>query len=737
MPDQRRAVPDARQQAFVRHVRDRVTAGADLVDLVAEFRLHPAALTDKLAAVGVVSLVPGAPQPNDTPAVRRANLTWLRLLTATVDDDQARLALLSRHCDQDPAARSWTTWLTGHGLIGRDKPRQFYGDRAWCAVQIARGRTRSQIANAAGSTSVNRVVQALQAHGLPVPASARRTGALPDQLDDPAWLAAAVADASRNAVAAELGVTFATLQRALERHGISTARRRPSGAKPRFPQLYDVDWVQSRAADGATRASVAAELGCSEASVVAACRRAGVSMPTGRVRGRPKRYPELSNATLLRAELERRVAALRDAGAHDVTVAVDELAAAIGCAPDTLRAACYEHQIRLPRAPHPSACPELSSRTWLAKHAHLTPQQAADALGCHVGQIYRAARQYAVEMADGRSVGRGNPNLSDPAVIAAVFEEVADHERPRQEAARLLGCAVDTLRSACRAAGLELPPSGRRGRRSFPQLHQPAWLAEQVEAGAGVAQLAERIGCSTAAVRRALQTHSIEGWRSRGSFPQLSDADTVRGWVDAGGVAEVARQAGCSYPTAWRAARTHASDLLDVDLDEDAIVAAFNEHGNQTQIARTMGLSPSTVHRILTVRGCLQVDPERVAHPKLADRDWLAEQVESGRTAAAIAAELEVSAGSVRTMMSRFGLRSHRRGRRPRYEQLADREWLRVKADSCTARQIADEVGCTTSAVYAALRRHHLDGLKDPSAASGPAGDDTAAPADDDSQEAA
>ncbi len=99
------------------------------------------------------------------------------------------------------------------------------------------------------------------------------------QLDDAEWLTGRyVAEGATQAeIAAELDCTAPTVWTALTRHGIIEAR--PAGQR-QSPLLDDAEWLARRYVDeGATRAEIAAEAGCSKAAVRHALVRHGIEAP--------------------------------------------------------------------------------------------------------------------------------------------------------------------------------------------------------------------------------------------------------------------------------------------------------------------------------------------------------------------------------------------------------------------------------------------------------------------------
>ena len=165
------------------------------------------------------------------------------------------------------------TALTAAGVVwtGRRPPTypQLYVD-GWLAEQFAAGGSVRSIAETVGC-SASAVRHAADKLGV-----SRRRFAAPTfpQLHDPEWLReryVAQGHTSRE-IAAMIGCTENSVLRALHAAGIPT---RPGRPPRRFPELHDVRWVRRRyLTDRATSAEIAAELGCSRATVTRALRRA-------------------------------------------------------------------------------------------------------------------------------------------------------------------------------------------------------------------------------------------------------------------------------------------------------------------------------------------------------------------------------------------------------------------------------------------------------------------------------
>ena len=251
-------------------------------------------------------------------AVRDARLTDAGWLRDRVEQRGASASDLAR--ELGVGILEVHTALTAAGVVwtGRRPPTypQLYVN-GWLAEQFAAGGSVRSIAETVGC-SASAVRHAADKLGV-----SRRRFAAPTfpQLHDPEWLRERYVAQGQTSqeIAALIGCTENSVLRALHAAGIPT---RPGRPPRRFPELHDVRWVRRRyVTERATSAEIAAELGCSLATVTKALRRAQVP-----VRGN-RRFPQLaSRAWLRRAFVTDRLT-------------VGQVAAEIGCRPATVRKA--------------------------------------------------------------------------------------------------------------------------------------------------------------------------------------------------------------------------------------------------------------------------------------------------------------------------------------------------------------------------------------------------------------
>lgn len=106
------------------------------------------------------------------------------------------------------------------------------------------------------------------------------------------------------------------------------------------------------------------------------------------------------------------------------------------------------------------------------------------------------------------------------------------------------------------------------------------------------------------------------------------------------------------------------------------------------------------------------VAPPRRSHVVLDDPEVLDEAYRSSRSIAELAERVGVSAATVRRAMIRHGIDrlARNRNRRPSSAAvLDDRDWLVDRYRVHTGVEIAEDLGVSTTAVYAAMKRHGID----------------------------
>ncbi len=142
--------------------------------------------------------------------------------------------------------------------------------------------------------STSTVQRALVRHGIDrLPRNRNRRPKTAARLDDAAWLARTYANRTAVDIANELGTTARTVYAAMAHHGIP--RRTPTATVAvRHPELGDTDWL-CRAVESEASGAAAAHVGVSPGTLTNAYRRAGLdpsSTPLLFARGRRKPRPD-------------------------------------------------------------------------------------------------------------------------------------------------------------------------------------------------------------------------------------------------------------------------------------------------------------------------------------------------------------------------------------------------------------------------------------------------------------
>ena len=304
------------------------------------------------------------------------------------------------------------------------------------------------------------------------------------------------------------------------------------------------------------------------------------------------------------------------------------------------------------------------------------------------------------------------PTLDEVAAALDAGERVVD-------IARRAGCSPRSIRNVALRGGLALPRARRRAV-DDENLADAAWLRDRVERG-GVSPsgLAAELAVDVAEVRAALDAAGVEWSDRRAPKYQLL---YVEGWLAdrfaaGGSLRTVAEEVGCSPAAVRRAANELAvprrpfaaptfPELHDRKWLRERYVA--QRHTSQA-IADELGCTAESVLRALHAVG-IRTRPGRPPRrfPELHDVRWVRRRyLKEQATSAEIAAEQGCSPATVARALrrARVGVRGNRR-----FPRLASRTWLRraYVTDRLTVDQIAAAVGCRPSTVHRALQRAGL-----------------------------
>lgn len=141
--------------------------------------------------------------------------------------------------------------------------------------------------------SASTVQRALVARGIDrLPRNRNRRPTTAAVLDDPAWLAEQYRTGTAVSIASEAGVSPRTVYAAMQRHGI-VRRDKPGALALTQPKLIDGEWL-AEAVERASSSVIAVELGVHSGTVLEAYRRVGIEpsqtsqyYARGRARARP------------------------------------------------------------------------------------------------------------------------------------------------------------------------------------------------------------------------------------------------------------------------------------------------------------------------------------------------------------------------------------------------------------------------------------------------------------------
>lgn len=251
---------------------------------------------------------------------------------------------------------------------------------------------------------------------------------------------------------------------------------------------------------------------------------------------------------------------------------------------------------------------------------------------------------------------------------------------------------------------------------TVPELVDPVTLRRlHVTDGKSLAAIAKQVGCSPFDVGRALHRHGIAQRTHHRMYPELADGDMLRRWYETEGLSasEISRRVGCTDGAVSAAlvrhgitprARREYPELADRDL----LRRWYETEGRSfSDIAAEVGCAPQSVSAALARHG-VPTRSTRAARPAgLDDRDLLAGLRADGLTIEQIAEQVGASTSATRSAMGRLGLTGTRRSRYPQLDDVAALK--RMAAAGMAASEIAGQIGCTSRAVRDAFARHGLD----------------------------
>jgi len=256
------------------------------------------------------------------------------------------------------------------------------------------------------------------------------------------------------------------------------------------------------------------------------------------------------------------------------------------------------------------------------------------------------------------------------------------------------------------------------------------WLrVRYVDDRMSTTQIAEQCGCDASTITRWLHNHGIETRAGGKKVPdeRLTDESWMRKQYDKQlkSSREIANACQCSKATVYRWLRKHGIEtggkercLADPRLaDKEWLRQQYIDEGlKSAEIAEKCDCDPSTVIRWLHNHS-IEVRPRggkgerKAADQRLTDPDWLREQyVGDEKTCSEIADQIGCSESAVQTWVNNHDIGIDQ-GRYERIEKLRDAEWLREQyiEDERTGHDIADECGCSPSVVYDWIRKHGIE----------------------------
>lgn len=378
---------------------------------------------------------------------------------------------------------------------------------------------------------------------------------------------------------------------------------------------------------------------------------AAFDLPQTEPAPRPRvRYPLLADRQWLRNRYE-----------HDRADLEDIAEQAGGCHTSTVRWWLRRHNIPL-RPPAPTLDPRLSDREWLHRRyvtEGATQREIADEVGAEQSSVSKALR------AAGIQARPSHPRPAHPLLADRewLHQRYVIERKTQAAIARELDVTPSAVRVGLARVGIE-SDGPRPARREDPRLHDRDWLvANYLETSATLLDVAAELGVGRQRVVSALEAVGLStkprGWHTAAD-PRLEDAEWLR--------------------EARLADRRSLLDIADeLDATPNAVVDALRVHGIGDRW-----------------------DRRRDDHPKLNDSEWLTCRYEQVGHLTAIADELGVTVAAVRDRLAAADIRLSHGAR-----GVLDRETLTrlYVIEQKSQRQVADEVGCSESAVSLAMKK--------------------------------
>jgi transposase len=248
-----------------------------------------------------------------------------------------------------------------------------------------------------------------------------------------------------------------------------------------------------------------------------------------------------------------------------------------------------------------------------------------------------------------------------------------------------------------------------------------------LDAGFSGTEIAELVGCAVATVYSAMRRFGIQ---TRGGSPGAAGLGDIltSGFLEAEYVAgrrsapSIADEVGCDPSTVYAALRRHgiatrgssAAEWRDTAELVDAfyLTEQYSENSRTpADIASSLGIPSRHVLDALRHHGLLERVPASGDYQSVLTKAFLTTAyAEKGLSGNAIAEEVGCHPTTVYEALRRHGIRAEGQGGRTRWEAVLTKEYLlnAYVERGLSGGQIAGDVGCTPSIVYAWLERHGI-----------------------------
>lgn len=247
-----------------------------------------------------------------------------------------------------------------------------------------------------------------------------------------------------------------------------------------YPRLNDPHWLRTEYLErGRTAADIAAEIGCPHKTVDRALRRHGIRRP-------PRRMLADVPVDWLREQYVQRKRSLID------------IAAEVGLSRTSVRRALVDAGIPIDDGRLPT---ELDDHDWLVSQDGVSTAEMARRLGTSPDAVSRARQRHGLLAGVVRQ--SKYPQLDDRTWLE---ERYLSDEMTQGQIAKVIGCSRSAVAVAMDRLGIQARPNKVP---EYPELHDRAWLPQQIAAGGTASSIARGLGCHHTTAAAALREQGL------------------------------------------------------------------------------------------------------------------------------------------------------------------------------------------------------------------------------------